>query len=126
MSSVYKVRDFEKKKITVADLKSVQDVFVVEEVKKCFGVSTSIYFIFDETWDKKLSLEIGCSQGLVYGFTRYDDNHERANKLISFLGKKEWKVLKYFTPWDGMLLDCQQRTMPSKHKFIQIRVHVKI
>ena len=52
MSSVYKLRDFEKKRITVADLKSVQDVFVVEEVKKCFGVSTSIYFIFDETWEK--------------------------------------------------------------------------
>ena len=88
MSSVYKVRDFEKKKITVADLKSVQDVFVVEEIKKCFGVSTSIYFIFDETWGEKLSLEIGCSQGFVYGFTRYDENHERAIRLISFLGEK--------------------------------------
>ncbi len=88
MSSIYKLRDFEKKKITVADLKSVPDVNVIEQVKKCFGVSTSIYFIFDETWEKRLSLEIGCSQGLVYGFTRYDDNHERANKLISFLGEK--------------------------------------
>ena len=88
MSSIYKLRDFEKKKITVADIKSVPDVNVIEQVKKCFGVSTSIYFIFDETWEKKLSLEIGCSQGLVYGFTRYDDNHERANKLISFLGEK--------------------------------------
>ena len=88
MSSVYKLRDFEKKRITVADLKSVPDVNVIEEVKKCFGVSTSIYFIFDETWEKKLSLEIGCSQGFVYGFTRYDDNHERANKLISLLGEK--------------------------------------
>ena len=88
MSSIYKLRDFEKKRITVADLKSVPGVNVIEEVKKCFGVSTSIYFIFDETWEKKLSLEIGCSQGLVYGFTRYDDNHERANKLISFLGEK--------------------------------------
>ena len=88
MSSIYKLRDFEKKRITVEDLKSVQDVSVVEEVKKCFGVSTSIYFIFDDTWENKLSLEIGCSQGLVYGFTRYDDNHERANKLISFLGEK--------------------------------------
>ena len=88
MSSVYKLRDFEKKRITVADLKTVQDVFVVEEVKKCFGVSTSIYFIFDETWGEKLSLEIGCSQGFVYGFTRYDENHERAIRLISFLGEK--------------------------------------
>ena len=88
MSSVYKLREFEKKRITVADLKSVPGVNVIEEVKKCFGVSTSIYFIFDETWGKKLSLEIGCSQGIVYGFTRYDDNHERANKLISFLGEK--------------------------------------
>ena len=88
MSSIYKLRDFEKKRITVEDLKSVQDVFVIEEVKKCFGVSTSIYFIFDETWENKLALEIGCSQGLVYGFTSYDDNHERANKLISFLGEK--------------------------------------
>ena len=88
MSSIYKLRDFEKKKITVADIKSVPDVNVIEQVKKCFGVSTSIYFIFDETWEKRLSLEIGCSQGLVYGFTRYDDNHERANSLISFLGEK--------------------------------------
>ena len=88
MSSIYKLRDFEKKRITVEVLKSVQDVSVVEEVKKCFGVSTSIYFIFDETWEKKLSLEIGCSQGLVYGFTRYDENHERAIRLISFLGEK--------------------------------------
>ena len=88
MSSIYKLRDFEKKRITVADLKNLPNVNVIEEVKKCFGVSTSIYFIFDETWEKKLSLEIGCSQGLVYGFTRYDDNHERANKLISFLGEK--------------------------------------
>ena len=88
MSSVYKLRDFEKKRITVSDLKSVPGVNVIEQVKKCFGVSTSIYFIFDKTWEKKLSLEIGCSQGLVYGFTRYDDNHERANKLISFLGEK--------------------------------------
>ena len=88
MSSVYKLRDFEKKKITVADIKSVPDVNVIEQVKKCFGVSTSIYFIFDETWENTFSLEIGCSQGLVYGFTRYDDNHERANKLISFLGEK--------------------------------------
>ena len=88
MSSVYKLRDFEKKRISVADLKSVRDVNVIEEVKKCFGVSTSIYFIFDETWENKLSLEIGCSQGLVYGFTSYDDNHERANKLISFLGEE--------------------------------------
>ena len=88
MSSIYKLRDFEKKKITVADLKSVRDICVTEEVKKCFGVPTSIYFIFDETWEKKLSLEIGCSQGLVYGFTSYDDNHERANRLISFLGEK--------------------------------------
>ena len=88
MSSVYKLRDFEKKRITVSDLKSVPGVNVIEQVKKCFGVSTSIYFIFDETWEKKLSLEIGCSQGLVYGFTRYDDNHEKANKLISFLGEK--------------------------------------
>jgi len=88
MSAVYKLRDFEKKRITVADLKSIRDVNVVEEVKKCFGVSTSIYFIFDETWGKKLTLEIGCSQGLVYGFTRYDDKHERAYKLISFLGEK--------------------------------------
>ena len=88
MSSVYKLRDFEKKRISVADLKSVPDVNVIEEVKKCFGVPTSLYFIFDETWENKLSLEIGCSQGLVYGFTRYDDNHERANKLISFLGEK--------------------------------------
>ena len=88
MSSIYKIRDFEKSRITVADLQSVQDVFVVEEVKQCFGVSTSIYFIFDETWENKLSLEIGCNQGLVYGFTRYDDNHERASRLISFLGEK--------------------------------------
>ena len=88
MSSIYKVRDFEKKRITVADLKSVPDVNVIEEVKKCFGVSTSIYFIFDETWGEKLSLEIGCSQGFVYGFTRYDENHERAKRLISFLGEK--------------------------------------
>ena len=88
MSSIYKLRDFEKKRITVADLKSVPDVLVTEEVKKCFGVSTSIYFIFDKTWGKKLSLEIGCSQGLVYGFIRYDDDHERANNLISFLGEK--------------------------------------
>ena len=88
MSSIYKLRDFEKKRITVSDLKSVPGVNIIEEVKKCFGVSTSIYFIFDETWEKKLSLEIGCSQGLVYGFTRYDDNHERANSLISFLGEK--------------------------------------
>ena len=88
MSSIYKIRDFEKSRITVADLQSVQDVFVVEEVKQCFGVSTSIYFIFDETWGNKLSLEIGCNQGLVYGFTRYDDNHERASRLISFLGEK--------------------------------------
>ena len=88
MSSVYKLRDFEKKRISVADLKSVRDVNVIEEEKKCFGVSTSLYFIFDETWENKLSLEIGCSQGLVYGFTRYDDNHERANKLISLLGEK--------------------------------------
>jgi len=88
MSSIYKLRDFEKKKITVADLKSVRDICVTEEVKQCFGVPTSIYFIFDETWEKKLSLEIGCSQGLVYGFTSYDDNHERANRLISFLGEK--------------------------------------
>ena len=88
MSSVYKLRDFEKKGITVADLKSVPDVNVIEEVKKCFGVSTSLYFIFDEAWENKLSLEIGCSQGLVYGFTRYDDNHEKSNKLISFLGEK--------------------------------------
>ena len=88
MSSIYKLRDFEKKKITVADIKSVPDVNVIEQVKKCFGVSTSIYFIFDETWENTFSLEIGCSQGLVYGFTRYDDNHERANKLISFLGEK--------------------------------------
>ena len=57
MSSVYKLRDFEKKRITVADLKSVQDVFVVEEVKKCFGVSTILYFIFDETWENKFSLD---------------------------------------------------------------------
>ena len=88
MSSIYKLRDFEKKRITLADLKSVRDVFVVEEVKKCFGVSMSIYFIFDETWEHKLSLEVGCNQGLVYGFTRYDDNHERANRLISFLGEE--------------------------------------
>ena len=88
MSSVYKLRDFEKKRISVADLKSVPDVNVIEEVKKCFGVSTSLYFIFDETWENTFSLEIGCSQGLIYGFTRYDDNHERANKLISFLGEK--------------------------------------
>ena len=88
MSSVYKLRDFEKKRISVADLKSVPDVNVIEEVKKCFGVSTSLYFIFDETWENKLSLEIGCSQGLVYGFTRYDDNHEGANQLISFLAEK--------------------------------------
>ena len=88
MSSVYKLREFEKKRITVADLKSVPGVNVIEEVKKCFGVSTSIYFIFDETWEKKLSLEIGCSQGFVYGFTRYDENHERAIRLISFLGEK--------------------------------------
>ena len=88
MSSIYKIRDFEKSRITVADLKSVQDVFVVEEVKQCFGVSTSIYFVFYETWENKLSLEIGCNQGLVYGFTRYDDNHERASRLISFLGEK--------------------------------------
>ena len=88
MSSIYKLRDFEKKRITVADLKSVPDVLVIEEVKKCFGVSTSIYFIFDKIWENKLSLEIGCSQGLVYGFTRYDDKHERAYKLISFLGEK--------------------------------------
>ena len=84
----YKLRDFEKKRISVADLKSVPDVNVIREVKKCFGVSTSLYFIFDETWENKLSLEIGCSQGLVYGFTRYDDNHERANRLISLLGEK--------------------------------------
>ena len=88
VSSIYKLRDFEKKRITVADLKSVPDVLVTEEVKKCFGVSTTIYFISDETWEKKLSLEIGCSQGLVYGFTRYDDDHEKANKLILFLGEK--------------------------------------
>ena len=88
MSSIYKIRDFERSRITVADLQSVQDVFVVEEVKQCFGVSTSIYFIFDETWENKLSLEIGCNQGFVYGFTRYDDNHERASRLISFLGEK--------------------------------------
>ena len=88
MSSIYKIRDFEKKRIAVVDLKNVPNVNVIEEVKKCFGVSTSIYFIFDATWEKELSLEIGCSQGLVYGFTRYDDNHERANKLISFLGEK--------------------------------------
>ena len=43
---------------------------------------------FGSDMGKKLSLEIGCSQGIVYGFTRYDDNHERANKLISFLGEK--------------------------------------
>ena len=49
MSSIYKLRDFEKKRLTVADLKSVQDVLVIEEEKKCFGVSTSIYFIVDET-----------------------------------------------------------------------------
>ena len=88
MSSIYKLRDFEKKKLTVADLKGVQDVFVIEEIKKCFGVSTSIYFIVDKKSENKLSLEIGCSQGLVYGFTRYDDNHDRAKKLISLLGKK--------------------------------------
>ena len=88
MSSIYKLRDFEKKRITVADLKSVPGVNVIEEVKKCFGVSTSIYFIFDEIWGEKLSLEIGCSQGFVYGFTRYDENYERTNRLISFLGEK--------------------------------------
>ena len=88
MSSIYKLRDFEKKRITVEDLKSVQDVFVIEEVKKCFGVSTSIYFIFEEKWEKKLSLEVGCSQGFVYGFTRYEDNHEEVIRLISFLGEK--------------------------------------
>ena len=88
MSSIYKLRDFEKKRITIADLKSWPDVLVIEVEKKCFGVSTNIYFILDKAWEKKLSLEIGCSQGLVYGFTRYDDNHERANKLISFLGEK--------------------------------------
>ena len=88
MSSIYKLRDFEKKKITVTDLKSVKNICVFEDLKKCYGVSTSIYFIFDETWENKLSLEIGCSQGLVYGFTSYDDNHERANKLISFLGEE--------------------------------------
>lgn len=88
MSSVYKLRDFEKKRITVSDLKSVPGVNVIEEVKKCFGVSTSIYFIFDETWGKKLSLEIGCSQGFVYGFTRYEENHEEVIRLISFLGEK--------------------------------------
>ena len=88
MSSIYKIRDFEKRKITVADLKSVQDVFVAEEVKKCFGVPTSVYFIFNEVWENKLSLEVGCNQGLVYGFTRYDDNHERSIRLISLLGEK--------------------------------------
>ena len=88
VSSIYKLRDFEKKRITVSDLKSVPGVNIIEEVKKCFGVSTSIYFIFDETWGEKLSLEIGCSQGFVYGFTRYDENHERAIRLISFLGEK--------------------------------------
>ena len=69
------------------------DVNVIEEVK-CFGVSTSLYFIFDETWENKLSLEIGCSQGLVYGFTRYDDNHERANKLISFRRKLNFDFVR--------------------------------
>ena len=88
MSSIYKLRDFEKRKITVKDLKTVQGICIVEQEKKCFGVLTSLYFIFDETWEKKFSLEIGCSQGLVYGFTRYDDNHEKAKRLISFLGRK--------------------------------------
>ena len=88
MSAIYKLRDFEKKRLTVADIKGVKNVFVIEEVKECFGVSTSIYFIVDENSENKLSLEIGCSEGLVYGFTRYDDNHDRANKLISLLGEK--------------------------------------
>ena len=90
----------------------------------------------DETWEKKFSLEIGCSQGLVYGFTRYDDNHEKANKLISFLGKKldfefyevnswhiTWKFLKisfwegiYFAEfeWAGLICDINSKTSPTK------------
>ena len=88
MSSIYKLRRFEEKKITMEDLKSVRGVSILEDLKECYGVQTSLYFIFSEEWENKSSLEIGFSQGLVYGFIRYDDNHEKAHSLISFLGKK--------------------------------------
>tara|TARA_Y100001978_G_scaffold182191_1_gene178887 strand:- start:59 stop:355 length:297 start_codon:yes stop_codon:yes gene_type:complete len=88
MSSIYKLRNFEKKKITIEDIKSVHGVVVVKESKECFGVPTSLYFISNEEWENKFSLEIGFNQGLVYGFIRYDDNHEKASNLISFLSEK--------------------------------------
>ena len=88
MSAIYQLRNFEQLKITIEDIKTVQGISIVEERKDCYGVKTSLYFIFKEFWKNKLVLEIGFSQGYVYGFIRYDNNHEEAISLISLLSEK--------------------------------------
>ena len=88
MSSIYKLRKFEELKITIDDLRKIPGISVLEEKKECYGIMMNLYFVTHENQENKQSLELGFNQGFLYGFTRYDDNHNEADRLIALIGSK--------------------------------------